>query len=62
MTGDTLPAKLMYISHQALPASLLGTSAGICQMNGPEMNRTQMGMHNRSENGYSAWDALYNTT
>jgi hypothetical protein len=26
------------------------------------MIRTQMRMHNRSENGRSAWDALYDTT
>jgi hypothetical protein len=27
-----------------------------------EMIKTQMGTHNRSENGYSAWGALYDTT
>jgi hypothetical protein len=28
----------------------------------PEMIRTQMGTHNRSENGRSVWDDLYDTT
>jgi hypothetical protein len=28
----------------------------------PGMIRTQMGMYNRSGDGQSAWDALYDTT
>jgi hypothetical protein len=31
-------------------------------MDYPEMITTQMGTHNRSENGHSAWGALYDTT
>jgi hypothetical protein len=48
-----------------LPASLPGNSAGIFQtamVDESGMIRTWMGMHNRSENGRSAWDALYDTT
>jgi hypothetical protein len=48
-----------------LPDLLLGASAGIFQralVDELEMIRTQIGMHNRSESGHSAWDALYNTT
>jgi hypothetical protein len=48
-----------------LPATLLGASAGICQrtfVDELEMIRTQMGTQNSSENGRSAWDALYDTT
>jgi hypothetical protein len=48
-----------------VPASLLGVSAGICQralVDESGMIRTQMGMPYRSENGCSAWSALYNTT
>jgi hypothetical protein len=44
---------------------VLGVSAGICHtdlMDESEMNGTQMGTHNKSETGRSAWDALYDTT
>jgi hypothetical protein len=44
---------------------LLGVSADICQralVDESRMIRTQMAMHSRSENGHSAWDALYDTT
>jgi hypothetical protein len=47
------------------PATLLGASAGICQrtlVDELEMIITQMGVQNNSENGRSAWDALYDTT
>jgi hypothetical protein len=47
------------------PASLLGVSAGYCQRSLEDesgMIRTQLGMHNKSENGRSAWNALYDTT
>jgi hypothetical protein len=62
---DTLPGKLTEISYQASPSSLLGASAGIFQRplaDESGMIKTQMGTHNRSENGGSAWDALYDTT
>jgi hypothetical protein len=52
---DTLPSKLMDISHKFLPALILGMSAGICQraiMNDSGMIRTWMGMHNRAEIGH----------
>jgi predicted nucleic acid-binding Zn ribbon protein len=48
-----------------LPALLLCVSAGICQralVDKSGMITTQMGTHRRSENGRSAWDALYDTT
>jgi hypothetical protein len=60
---DTSLAKLTHTSGQVSPDSLLGVSAGICQralVYESKMIRTQMGTH-RSENGRSAWDALYNT-
>jgi len=55
-------AKFKDISHQ-LPALLLDVSAAARAL-GDELGmiRTQMGMHNRSENVRSAWDALYDTT
>jgi len=62
---DILSAKFTVISRQVSPDSLLGVSAGICQralVDESGMIRTQMGTHNRSENGRSAWDALYDTT
>jgi len=62
---DTSPAKLTAFLAKFLPASLLGVSAGICQralVDESGMIRTQMGTHNRSEIGRSAWDALYDTT
>jgi hypothetical protein len=46
-------------------ASLLEVPAGICHralLDKSGMIRTQMGTHNISENGRSAWDALYDTT
>jgi hypothetical protein len=50
---------------KVLPASLLNVCAGICQralVDESGMIRTQMGTHNRSESGRSAWDTLYDTT
>jgi hypothetical protein len=47
------------------PDSLLVVYAGICQIalvNESGMIITLMGMRNRSENGRSVWDTLYNTT
>jgi hypothetical protein len=44
----------MIISRQVLPALQLGVSVGICQrpmVDESGMTRTQMGKHNRSENG-----------
>jgi hypothetical protein len=48
-----------------LTALLLGVSAGICQkalVVESRMIITQLGMHNRREEGRSAWEALYDTT
>jgi hypothetical protein len=48
-----------------LPGPLLGASVGYCQralVDESRIIRTQMGTHNRSENGRSAWDALCDTT
>jgi hypothetical protein len=48
-----------------LPASLLDVHAAIFQkalVNESGMITTQMGMHNRSDNGRNAWEALYDTT
>jgi hypothetical protein len=48
-----------------LPASLPGVSPNICHtalVDESGMIRTQMGMNNKSVNGRSAWNALYNTT
>jgi hypothetical protein len=64
---DTSPAKLTDISKKKSPVSLLSVSAGtsICQralVDESGMIRTQMGTHNRSEDGRSTWDSLYNTT
>jgi hypothetical protein len=62
---DILPEKFTAISRQVSPDSLLGVSAGIFQralVDESKMNRTLMGMHNRSENGCSERDTLYNTT
>jgi hypothetical protein len=53
----------MAISRQASHDSLLGVSAGICHR--ALVDETAMiinQMHNRSENGRSAWDTLYDTT
>jgi hypothetical protein len=55
---DTTAAKFKDISCQ-LPALLLNISATTREH--WWMNWTQMGMHNKSENGRSAWDALYDT-
>jgi hypothetical protein len=58
---STLPAKFATISCQVSPDLLLRVSAGTCQkalVDESGIIRTQMGMHNRSENGHSAWDAL----
>jgi hypothetical protein len=56
-------AKFMDISCK-LPASLLGVPVGVCQtalLDKSGIVRTQIGTHNRSENGRSAQDALYDT-
>jgi hypothetical protein len=61
---DTSPVKFKDISRQLL-ASLLGVSAVICDralVDESGMIRTQLGMHIGSENGWSAWDALYDTS
>jgi hypothetical protein len=61
---DILSAKFTAISRHVSPDSLLGVSAGICQralLDESGMIRTHMGKHNRSENGHSVWDALYDT-
>jgi hypothetical protein len=45
--------------------SLLGVSNGYCQrilVDESEIARTQMGTHNRSENGRNVWGALYDIT
>jgi hypothetical protein len=62
---DTSPAKLTDIFAKFLPALLLSVSADIFQrplVVETGMIRTQMVTHNRSENGSSVWDALYDTT
>jgi hypothetical protein len=62
---DISLAKFVAISRQVSPDSLLGVSIGICHralVDESGIIRTRMGTHNRSENGRSAWDALYNTT
>jgi hypothetical protein len=53
------------ITRQVSPDSILDVSAGICQralMDETGMITTQMVTHNRSGNGRSKWDALYDTT
>jgi hypothetical protein len=62
---NTSLEELTDISRQVSPASLLGVFAGICQralVDESGKIRTQMGTHNRSENGRIAWDALCDTT
>jgi hypothetical protein len=59
---ETLLAKLIDISHQVSPRF---TTRCLCQRpleDGSGIIRTQMETNNRSGNGCSAWDALYNTT
>jgi hypothetical protein len=61
---ETSSAKFTDISRPVSPASLLGVCAGNCQralVDESGMIRILMGMHNRSENGRSKWDALYDT-
>jgi hypothetical protein len=59
---DTSSAKFKDISRQ-LPAMLLYVSVATrALVDESGMIRTQMGTHNRSENGRSALDALYDTT
>jgi hypothetical protein len=63
--GRYFTAKFIAISRQVPPDSFMGVFAGICQRalvdeSGPII--TQMGAHSRSENGRSAWEALYDTT
>jgi hypothetical protein len=58
---DTSPVKFTSISRQLFSVSLLGVPVGFCQgalVDQSGMIRTQMGTHNRSENGRSAWDAF----
>jgi hypothetical protein len=53
------------ISRQVSPDSLLGVNAGIwqtAQVDESGMTITHMETYNRSENGRSAWDALYEST
>jgi hypothetical protein len=48
-----------------LPASLLGISTSIFQralVDESGIITTQMGTQNKSDNGRSAWDALYDTS
>jgi hypothetical protein len=62
---NILSAKFTAIVRQVFHDLLLGVSAGVCQralLDESEMIGTLMRMHNRSENGRSAWDALYDTT
>jgi hypothetical protein len=62
---DISPAKLTDIYNHVFPASLLGVSDSICQralVDISEIIRINMGTHNRSKNGRSAWDALSDTT
>jgi hypothetical protein len=63
---DTSPTKLTDFFATFLHASLLDVSAVIfhCQralVKEPGMTTIQMGTHNISENGRSAWVALYDT-
>jgi hypothetical protein len=62
---DISSAKFTAISCQVYPDLLLVVSVGICQIAvvyESGMTGTQMGTHNRPENGRSAWDELYDTT
>jgi hypothetical protein len=62
---DISSAKVTAFSRHFPPDSLLGVAAGVCQRDLVDewgMIRTQMGAHNRSENGRSAWDAWCDTT
>jgi hypothetical protein len=62
---DISSAKFTDISRYVSPDSLLGVSAGICHralVGESGMIRIQMAMHSISENGRSAWNALYDTT
>jgi hypothetical protein len=59
---DTALAKFKAISLQ-LPASLLGVCYNqIALVDESGVIRTKMRTHSRSENGRSAWNALYSTT
>jgi hypothetical protein len=62
--SDISYAKFTAISLQVPPDSLLGVSAGVCQIDLVDESgviRIQMGTHSRSENGRSAWDTFYDT-
>jgi hypothetical protein len=62
---DASSTKLTDISRQVPLCFAIGVSAGICQralVDESGMIRTQMVTHNRSGNGHSAWDVLYDTT
>jgi hypothetical protein len=62
---DISSKKFTAISNQVYPDLLLGVSAFICQrdlVNEPGMIRTEMGTHNKPQNGSSAWESLYDTT
>jgi hypothetical protein len=62
---DTSSAKLTDFFAKLLLASQLVMCVGICQravVDESGSSRTEMGTHNRSAKGRSAWDALYNTT
>jgi hypothetical protein len=51
--GKFLPASLQHVSAAIFQRALVDESG---------MIRIQVGTHNRSENCYSAWDALCDTT
>jgi hypothetical protein len=57
-----LISRLFLVICRHLPASLLGVCCyHTALVDESGMNRTQMRTHTRSENGRSAWDALYDT-
>jgi hypothetical protein len=61
---DTSPAKLKEISRTVSPCFAIRSIFWYLQItlvDESAMIRTQIGTHNKSENGRIAWDALYNT-
>jgi hypothetical protein len=61
MSQDISTSKLIAISRQVSDDSLLVVSAGTChkvRVDESGIITTQMGTHNRSENGCCAWGAL----
>jgi hypothetical protein len=62
---DSSSAKFTAIFRHVFPALLPDVSADYCRralVDESGMIRTQMGTHNRSENGCSVWDDLCDTT